>query len=246
MGLEGRDLVVPKVCNLSLMENIQAEKWAQKYKATQSHPVYPTEWVIRTIAGANYPNFKFSKELYKGKKIVDLSCGDGRNLGLLMDLGFEVHATEISEEAVSILERRFPNVKFTVGLNHKNNLPDNHFDFALACGSFYYLEPNTSFVDNLKELNRILKPNGIFFANMSTEETYVLNQGRKLDNNEILILNDPHGFRNGYRWQTANSEVDVNSLFNGYLKILACSRLKDDYFGYLISNFILVASNIKS
>jgi ubiquinone/menaquinone biosynthesis C-methylase UbiE len=224
----------------------QAQDWSKFYERTKINPVYPTEWVIRTIGGANYPNFKFDKNLYIGKRILDISCGDGRNLELLLNLGFEVYATEISEETVALLAKRFPNVSFNIGYNHKHPFPDNYFDFALACGSLYYLEHGTHFFENLIELNRILKPTGILFSNMVTEDHYVLNNATKLNNNEYLITDDPHNFRNGYRWAVSNSVEDLQKLMAPYFSLMACSKLLDDYFGYLISNYIIVAKNLKS
>lgn len=223
----------------------QANKWTNKYTNSLSTPIYPTEWVIRTIGGANYPNFKFDKSLYKGKKILDISCGDGRNLEFLIDLGFEVYASEVSEEITNILSFRFPKVNFSIGFNHKHVYKDNYFDFALSCGSFYYLEPNTDFKDNLNELHRILKPNSIFYTNIPTPKTYILKNSIKLQNGEHLIQNDPHNFRNGYRWQTANNSKNILSLFSPNFELIACSKIHDNYFGYLISNYIVVSKNIK-
>jgi SAM-dependent methyltransferase len=225
--------------------NHQAKNWANQYKKTKNNPVYPTEWVIRTVAGANYPFFKYNKDNYKGKKILDISCGDGRNLQLLINLGFDVYATEISDETVSSLKKRFPNIEFSVGFNHHHIFPDDFFDYALACGSLYYLEQNTCFKDNLKEINRILKPDAIIFANVPTKDTYVLKDAIHNNNGEYLIMKDPHNLRNGYRWQVANSKEEVERLFSPYLNLIACSRLEDDYFGYLISNYILVGQNKK-
>ena len=225
--------------------NNQAQNWTKTYDQTKQNPVYPTEWVIRTIAGANYPNFKYDKSKYIGKKILDISCGDGRNLALLLNLGFEVYATEISEETVLMLSERFPDVEFSVGFNHKHPFSDSFFDYALACGSFYYLEQGTQFSDNLIELNRILKNDALFFANMCTKDTYVLNNAINLNNGEYLITNDPHNFRNGYRWQVANTKEELEKLIAPYLSLTACSKLQDDYFGYLISNHIIVSQNKK-
>jgi SAM-dependent methyltransferase len=222
----------------------QSKKWANQYTKNNKNPIYPTEWVIRTISGANYPNFKYDKKLYEGKKILDISCGDGRNLQLLINLGFEVYATETDEETVKVLSKRFPSVKFSIGFNHKHEFSNDFFDFALSCGSFYYVEPKTNFKTNLRELNRILKHNAIFFANMSTKDTYVLDGAKKMKNNLYEIKNDPHGYRNGYYWQVANSKKDLDSLFNEFFKIIACSKIDDDYFGYRIANNILVAKNI--
>jgi ubiquinone/menaquinone biosynthesis C-methylase UbiE len=221
------------------------QNWSKQYIQTKYNPVYPTEWVIRTIAGANYPFYKYNKNLYKGKKILDISCGDGRNLHLLLNLGFDVYATEISKETVDMLAKRYPEVKFSIGFNHKHQFADNFFDYALACGAFYYLQHETHFSDNLKELNRILKPEAIFFANMVTKETYVLSNATPLEHGEYLIVNDPHNFRNGYRWQVVNSKDELEQLITPYFSLLACSKLHDDYFGYLISNHIMVSQNKK-
>lgn len=223
----------------------QIQNWSKQYSQTKQNPVYPTEWVIRTIAGANYPFYKYDKSQYIGKKILDISCGDGRNLQMLLNLGFEVYATEISLETVEMLSSRFPEVKFSVGFNHKHPFPDNFFDYALACGVFYYLDTQTHFSDNLNEINRILKPEAIFFANMSTRDTYVLKNAVELKDGEFLITQDPHNFRNGYVWQTVNSEEELERLVSPFLSILACGKLSDDYFGYLISNYVMVGQNNK-
>jgi SAM-dependent methyltransferase len=221
----------------------QASSWSKRYNETKSNPVYPTEWVLRMIAGANYPNYKYDKTLYQGKKILDISCGDGRNLELLLHLGFEVYATETDAESVALLSERFPAVKFEVGFNHKHNYPENFFDFALACGSFYYLEKETSFTDNLRELNRICKSGARFFANLTTKSSYVLDNAVELGNGEYLITSDPHNCRDGYRWQTFENCDQIKETFSLQFQVLACSKLSDDYFGYLIENHIIVAEN---
>ena len=115
----------------------------------------------------------------------------------------------------------------------------------MACGAFYYLEYETNFSDNLKELNRILKPEAIFFANMSTKDTYVLENAIELENGEYLITNDPHNFRNGYRWQVINSKEELEQTIAPYLSLIAFSKTHDDYFGYLISSLIMVSQNKK-
>lgn len=223
----------------------QARNWTEQYKQNWQNPVYPTEWVIRTIAGANYPHFKFDKTKYQGKKILDISCGDGRNLQLLRNLGFEIYATEINEEIVASLARRYPDVDFNVGFNHRQPFPDSFFDFALACGTLYYLEHGTHFHDNLVELNRILKPDAILFANMSGKETYILDHAEALEDGEYLITSDPHHCRNGYRWQVVTSKQEAEQILAPYFSTLASTKLDDDYFGYRISNYILVSQNRK-
>lgn len=224
------------------MKETQENKWTLQYKNTKDKPVYPTEFVIRMIAGANYPDFKHDKNNYIGKKIVDISCGDGRNLQLLLNLGFDVYATETTPEIIETLKPKFPDVKFTLAFNHNHPFDDNFFDYALACGAIYYLEPGTSFQDNMKELNRIMKPNGLFYANVPTSRHCILDNAERLENGEFLIQNDPHGYRNGYRWQTADQKDVLRNIFSPYFNLDAIGTLEEDYFGYLLSNHIVVAN----
>jgi ubiquinone/menaquinone biosynthesis C-methylase UbiE len=227
------------------MENNHVEKWTKHYEVSKCNSVYPTEWVIRTIAGANYPEYKYDKQNYIGKKILDVSCGDGRNLELLLNLGFDVYATETSENTVNQLRERYPDVKFFIGFNHQHPFEDNYFDYVLACGAFYYLEKGTSLIDNLKELNRIMKSNGLFYANMPTKNHYILRNAECLIDSEMIITSDPHNCRNGDRWCVLNTKEEIIKEFEPYLQIEAFGMMDEDYFGYNLSNHILVAKSIK-
>jgi SAM-dependent methyltransferase len=227
------------------MKNNQVVNWTKQYEDSRNKPVYPTEWVIRTLAGANYPNFKHDKNNYIGKKILDVSCGDGRNLQLLLNLGFDVYATEISEITVSQLKNRFPQVKFFVGFNDKHPFGDSYFDYVLACGAFYYLKEGTTIIDNLKELGRILKNEGLFYTNMPTIRHYILNNAIRLNNNEMIITSDPHNCRNGDKWCVIDEIDEIINVYSPFFQIESFGKLEEDYFGYNISNHILVAKNTK-
>ena len=76
-----------------------------------------------------------------------MGCGDGRNLPLLLDLGFEVHASEISPEIVGGfggLARELQWLVHAVGLNASLPYPDHYFDYMLCCASCYYLDGSTT------------------------------------------------------------------------------------------------------
>ena len=225
--------------------NDSQKKWSDQYVKSSQKPVYPTEWVIRMIAGANYPNYKHDKTKYNGKTIVDLSCGDGRNLQLLLNLGFKVYATETESSTIDFLRKRFPDVTFEKGMNHECPYSDNTFDYALSCGAFYYLADGTNFTDNMVELNRILKPKGVFFCNMTRKETFILDGATKLDGGEYLIRKDPHNFRNGQRWKVVETEEQLIKLFSPYFNLLAIGGMFDDFWGYIRSHFAIVCENIK-
>lgn len=220
--------------------NDQKKKWAPQYAKYVEAPVYPTEWVVRTLAGGNYPNLKLDKTKYKGKKILDISCGDGRNLQLLINLGFDVHATEISDEIVNNLKKRFPKVNFDIGLNNKQPFGDNYFDYILSSSACYYLEPKTNFQDNLNEISRILKPKGYFIGNIPDMNNSVVNNAKVNAKGEATITEDPFGLRNGYRLQVCYNKMELQNLLRRNFQNVAIGSFLDDYYGLKVSGFMFV------
>ncbi len=221
----------------------QAERWTAEYRARRGKPVYPTEWVIRTLAGANYPGMKLDRSAYAGKSILDMSCGDGRNLHLLLDLGFVVHATEIGEDAVGLLRERFPDVQFAVGYNHAMPYADNTFDYILSCGAHYYLAPGTTYADNVREVRRILKPDGVFVVNIPDCDNSVARGSVRNAAGELTVADDPFGIRNGVRWQIADSPEEVHALYGGAFTQVVCTHVHDSYWGLVVSAYIAVCAN---
>ena len=90
-----------------------------------------------------------------------------------------------------------------------------------------------------------MKPGATFFANMTRPETYVLNKAIHLGNGEYEITNDPHDFRNGSRWQVVGSKEELLNLIKPFLSLEALGETYNDYYGYLISHYIIVCKNIK-
>lgn len=231
--------------NKCKLKNKSQEYWTKYYSSRiQNNNIYPTEWVVRTLAGANYPQMKLDKTKYNSSRILDLSCGDGRNLKFLQDLGFDVYATEISDEIISELEKK----KITCGWNvefrkaKNTNLPyeNNFFQYILACWSIYYLEPNIQFVNVVKEVARILDENGYFIGGFPDTQNFVLKNAINLPDGSVKILNDPYNLRNGERWIIVRDQNDVVNLLKPYFKNISVGHLVDNYFGLMVSGYIFV------
>ncbi len=104
-----------------------------------------------------------SLDRYLGKapkhtKLLDFGCGSGIFVEELEKAGFDAHGVDISDEAV-----RFGALQGIKNLSvidsHKINFPDNTFDVVLSMDVLEHLEDEEW---ALKEIERILKPNGIF------------------------------------------------------------------------------------
>lgn len=101
----------------------------------------------------------------KGKKVLEMGCGDCTNAAVMAALGAEVYANDIAASSGDIVKRLNDNynfehpIKFVEGDFLKNELPANSFDFVLGKAFLHHL---TISVEELflKETARLLKMNG--------------------------------------------------------------------------------------
>lgn len=228
----------------------QTRKWSDFYGSGYRTSVgrYPTEWVVRTLAGGNYPSLKMDKSSYRDARILDMGCGDGRNLSLLLDLGFEVHACELNSEMVHALEayasRANWAVQFKVGTNHQLPYSGAYFDYVLCCASCYYLDDSITWSQVRTELARVLKPGGILVANFCDDQNFLLKNAIQQADGSLLITSDPYNLRNGIRFVAASSEAEVLHLISPDFNLKGLAHLRDDFYGIHVSGPVVVAQKV--
>lgn len=205
--------------------------------------IYPTEWVIRTFLG-NYPGLALDKSKYAGAKILDLGFGDGRNWPLLYNQKFEIYGVEITDKIVSLGYQRANKlgISATLKVGRNSSIPfgDNFFDYILACNSCYYVDKDTTFQDNLKEIVRVLKPGAIFVATLPEPNGDIFKDCVKKEDGHVEIQNDPWGLRNGYLFKWFTSEEDIHKTFSPFFENLSIGLCCDNYYGIQINAWLLV------
>ncbi len=115
-----------------------------KLNADPRHQLkYPSEHVVRWLSGL---------AISEGKAL-DIGCGSGRHLSLLVDMGFTPVGVDASMELAGK----------TIGIYYSDmaELPfhDDLFDVALAFGVFYY-GTISDHRQAVREMHRVLKPGG--------------------------------------------------------------------------------------
>ena len=133
-----RDLIMP-VSNIRRYENISADT------------PFPLEYAFHLLGKV------------RGKTIVDLGCGEGRNTVILAALGANVIAVDISDQSLEITGKRLQanGVDKNVTLIHSNAMTipidDSHADGVLCAAVLHHVDC----IVTARQIRRILKPGGV-------------------------------------------------------------------------------------
>ncbi len=114
--------------------------------------------IRRAIVQDNLAEYLTKKP--KNTKLLDFGCGSGLFVSELAKKGFDSHGIDISDEAV-----RFGELQGIKNLgvidSHKINFADNTFDVVMTLDVLEHLEDESW---ALKEIERVLKPDGVFIV----------------------------------------------------------------------------------
>jgi tellurite methyltransferase len=134
-------------------------------------------------------------QLLKGRfnprmRVLDAGCGGGRNLVYLLRCGYEVCGVDVSDEAVahvralaSGLAPHLPADNFRVEAVEAMSFADAAFDVVISSAVLHFARDEEHWQGMLREMWRVLKPGGIFFARLASsvalEEQIIRVEGRR-------------------------------------------------------------------
>lgn len=217
------------------MNNYNAKKEWTNDILNEKEMAFPSEYVIRIFKGS-YPFLNFDKSSYKNKKICDIGCGDGRNLVLLNQCGFDTYGVELTKEittkVMSDLNKLNINSEIQVGTNQNIPFDENFFDFLLSWNSCYYLGDNRDFNTHVKEFSRILKKDGYLILSIPKKTCFIYHGSEKLKDGYQIIRNDPFNIRNGEILRMFEDEKEIEHVFSKYFKNFVFASIHDDCFGF--------------
>ena len=97
----------------------------------------------------------------EGERILDIACGGGALSLKIAEKGCEVHGIDMLEDSIKyakrLAEREKIACEFKVGSAEDLPYPDGYFDKIVCSSSLEHFKDDTK---ALKEMNRVLKPNG--------------------------------------------------------------------------------------
>ena len=105
---------------------------------------------------------RFSSETPTSSRILDYGCGYGRISKLLWDSGYQnIVGIDSSIKMIERGKREFPELHLDVISEQTLQFPDNSFDAIVACAVFTCITCEETRHFQVKELYRILKPEGL-------------------------------------------------------------------------------------
>ena len=111
----------------------------------------------------------------EGMQVLDAGCGDGRNLIYLLRSGYEAFGVDQSREAIAHVRRlastlapHLPEDNFRVENVERMTFADASFDAVISSAVLHFARDDEQWQSMLREMWRVLKPGGIFFARLAS------------------------------------------------------------------------------
>ncbi len=146
--------------------SLSQEQWSKIY---EDNYFVTTEfsWRVALQAREVRERLNFIEQLksFGAVNFLDMGCGEGYALKVALEKGWTAYGLDIADNLTSAVDRK--EVSFFCGNLFDAEYPDNHFDVIYMDSVLEHIDyPLTT----LKELQRILKPGGIFFTIVPNED----------------------------------------------------------------------------
>ena len=116
----------------------------------------------------------FSQKLSKDAYILDVGCGYGRTLNELYKEEFNnLHGIDFSEKMIERGRTEFPDLDLNVMKSPRINLPDESVDGVILFAVLTCISKDEDQEFLIREIRRVLKPNGLLYVNdflLNTDE----------------------------------------------------------------------------
>jgi SAM-dependent methyltransferase len=157
--------------------------------------------------------FKFISELPKNSEVLEVGCGNGKNLLIRNDLNFK--GCDISEEFIKICKSR----NLDVIKDDITNLSfsNNSFDNTLSVAVIHHMVNEERRLKAISELIRITKPNGQIFIEVWAMEQDNDSRIKFEEQDNLVPFKNKHTGENlGSRFYHIFKKGELEKLINNF------------------------------
>ena len=94
-------------------------------------------------------------------KVLDLCCGSGQTTRFLVQRSRNVTGLDASPLSIRRAQQNVPEADYVEAFAEQNPLPNDAFDLVHTSAAMHEMKPE-QLLQILKEVHRVLKPNGVF------------------------------------------------------------------------------------
>lgn len=133
-----------------------------------------------TIEHEHVHRYLFALQFCRGKRVLDIACGEGYGSAALALVCDHVTGIDIDEETIAHCRANYaaPNVDFVVGGATSIPLPDHSMDVVVSFETLEHMVEHDGF---LKEISRVLRNDGLLVISTPDKDIYSP-RGRLLTN----------------------------------------------------------------
>ena len=132
------------------------------------------------LAALDHADIYLIDQLLRGQitpemRTLDAGCGGGRNLKLLLQLGFDVCATDEDPQAVESVRRHaathaptLPAANFRTEPVERSSFEDETFDVVISSAVLHFARDDAQFAAMVNEIWRVLRSGGLLFCRLAS------------------------------------------------------------------------------
>src|SRR6266853_2538644 len=115
--------------------------------------------------------YAMARELAKGKRVLDIACGEGYGSNLLADVAERVFGVDISKEVIDHANLKYKrgNLEFKAGSCSSIPIENASVDLVVSFETIEHDDPHQTM---LSEIKRVLRPNGVLIISSPEKHQY--------------------------------------------------------------------------
>jgi SAM-dependent methyltransferase len=197
------------------------QRWDEVYSQKYMTMWYPHEDIIRFCS--RLIQKKLTHDRYEVRRsvdrVLDLGCGNGRHAIYFARQGFKASGIDVSPQAIEWARdwasREQLDVDFRVSDITALPYDEATFDVVVSHGVLDHVPVETA-QQAAREVRRVLKPGGLFYCDLRSDEDYEYGIGKEVARNTFLLA---EGFEKGLV-QHFFAEDEITALFDGLFRII--------------------------
>lgn len=169
--------------------NVYSSSYAKIMTGERGFALLPAENFIRVFM-VN----KLNDRITPDSAALDFGCGEGRNTNFLVEAGYKVVGTDVSDEAITATELRMKGhdnlrLEKISGPQDIDALPEV-FSLALAWEVLHWIGEKDLWIEYMKSIASKMEPGGVFICTMPTEDHYLIRASEEFKEDHYLSDED--------------------------------------------------------